>query len=588
MLENEIQGRIRWSSIKLFISSALHHRTPLLAGLVGLTAASGCWSLVTFLSGRLADRILAVGESGQSIQNDGQIALHFAAVLASLLTMYLGNRFGRLCINATLIKSLNELHERAISAVLQSPMAFFNTNPSGRIVARFSNDFHNASQSLDRTMATFIYSLLAIFFSSIAILQTQPIVFLFALPVAFAIFQTSRVLGRKARDKQRSSGRAAASVLAHLAETGNIGVGVRALGLEEKLAQRMDSLQVESSRFALSTIELSNLRAFIQSLLGLMVIAGALVASWWAHERGQISIGQAGAIVTLLMVVLRNFVLVIELINTVELGFVSIERINEYAELPTEEASRTEILAAVPPRFKSSIIAFENVSVVYHPDHLPVLRNLTASMETCRMTGIVGRTGSGKSTLISALLRFVQISEGQIYLKGQNLAALPAREIRKKIALVPQDPILFSGDLFHNIIPGGNMSDDEAKGRALNALNEVGLSDWFGQLPQGLETELIERGLNLSQGQRQLVCLARALALAPELLVLDEATSAMDFESEKIVSAALQKIRVRLPILLIAHRPETIQSCDEVWLLKDGKIAWAGVPAALPAQEKIE
>jgi ABC-type multidrug transport system fused ATPase/permease subunit len=588
MLENEIQGRIRWSSIKLFIGSALKHRTPLLAGLFGLTIAAGCWSLVTFLSGRLADRILFVGQSGQPIQTDTQIAIYFALVMACLVIMYLGNRYGRLFINATLIKSLNELHERAVRAVLHSPMSFFNSNPSGRIVARFSNDFHNASQSLDRTMATFIYSLLAIVFSSIAILQTQPTVLLLAIPVALAIFQTSRVFGRKARDNQRSSGRAAAAVLAHLSETGNIGVGVRALGLQDRLAQRMNALQIESSRFALSTIELSNLRAFIQSLLGLVVIAGALVVSWWAHEKGQITIGQAGAIVTLLMVVLRNFVLVIELVNTVELGFVSIERINEYAELPSEDSTHPETIVSEIPAIKSAILGFENVSVSYKPDVLPVLKQLTAIMDNCKMVGIVGRTGSGKSTLLAALLRFVPLSEGRIFLNGHNLGTLAAREIRRKIALVPQDPILFSGNLLSNILPGANTDDSNAELRALNALHAVGLFEWVKQLPQGLNTELIERGLNLSQGQRQLVCLARALAQSPELLVLDEATSAVDVESERIVAAALQNIRRQLPILLIAHRPETIRSCDEVWLLKDGKVAWSGAPDALPAREEIE
>ncbi|NBW81415.1 ABC transporter ATP-binding protein [bacterium] len=541
MLENEIQGRIRWSSIKLFLSSALNHRAPLLAGLFGLTTAAGCWSLVTFVSGRLADRILLVGQSGQPIQADRQIAIYFVAVMACLFTMYLGNRYGRLFINATLIKSLNELHERAVRAVLHSPMFFFNSNPSGRIVARFSNDFHNASQSLDRTMATFIYSLMAILFSSIAILRTQPSVLLIAVPIGFSIFQTSRVFGRKAREKQRASGRAAAAVLSHLGETGNIGVGVRALGLEDKLMKRMDALQIESSRFALSTIELSNLRAFIQSVLGLVVIAGALVVSWWAHENGQITIGQAGAIVTLLMVVLRNFVLVIELVNTVELGFVSIERISEYAELPPEEFPRIESAGPENREIKSAVLGFENVSVIYNPDDLPVLRQLTAIMDTCRMVGIVGRTGSGKSTLLAALLRFVPMSEGRIFLNGQNLGELSAREIRKKIALVPQDPILFSGSLLGNIVPSAKKDDSDAVLRATNALNTVGLSEWLKQLPQGLNTELIERGLNLSQGQRQLVCLARALAQSPELLVLDEATSSVDIESERIVAATLQE-----------------------------------------------
>jgi len=613
MIEDEIQGRIRWSSVRLFTRSALQQRSSLQIGLLALLCASAGWSVVTLLSGRLADRILEVASLGLPIHTDSKIALYFVAVLFFLYVMYAGNRYGRMYINATLIRALSQLHEKVVSAVLHSPMSFFNENPSGRILSRFSNDYQNASQSLDRTMATFIYSNMAILFCSIAMLLSQPVVLALALPFAAGIYMASRVFGRRARDAQRSAGRAAASVLAHLNETGQVSVAVRALNLGERLEQRMHALLNESNTQSLRTLDLSNARSLVQSLLGLLLILCAMLACAEAHTRGQLTVGQAGAVISLLMVIMRNFVLVIELLNTVELGFVSIERMNQYAELISEDAlgpgvaqeagvsAVTKESGPVAPQessvsaseSKTPILQISNLSVRYNPSTPFILRNLDASLTSRGMVGIIGRTGSGKSTLISVLLRFTTLESGRILLRGRDLSALPIEHVRRQIALVSQDPILFSGTLLSNILPrecNGLSSENsqELVDRARGVLQIVGLSDWVSQLPEGLDTEVLERGLNLSQGQRQLLCLARALAQDPQILILDEATSAVDPELERLISAALQRIRTRIPVLLIAHRPATIQSCDEVWLLKGGRFVWKGHPSDIPPQEVLE
>jgi ATP-binding cassette subfamily B protein len=206
-------------------------------------------------------------------------------------------------------------------------------------------------------------------------------------------------------------------------------------------------------------------------------------------------------------------------------------------------------------------------------------------MEQKQMVALVGRTGAGKSTLLHALLRFVPLETGRILLNGVELSDVAPRDVRKRIAVVPQEPILFSGHLLNNILPEATSDDVVALQRAEIQLNAVGLGEWFAQLPQRWETPIFERGSNLSQGQRQLVCLARALAQEPELIVLDEATSSVDAETEKLVSHALQNIRNRIPILLIAHRTATIDACDVVWHLEKGKIEVRDALSRVAVQE---
>lgn len=585
MFESELQGRIRWSSVRAFFQAALKQKSPLLTGLFALVFASAGWSAVSLYCGELADRLMDLGRSGAVVHRDQHLASLFLVVIGLLYLMYLGNRYGRLYLNQTLIRALTDLHARAMNAVLAAPMSFFNSTPSGRIVSRFSNDFHNASQSLDRTMATFIYACFTIFFSSIGILRNQPLVLGVAVPFAFAIFFVSRFFGRRARDQQRAASRAAALVLAHVNETGNVGVSARALGLAQRLEERMNTLQSNSARLSLATAETSNLRAYVQSVLALCLIAIAFFVSAEAHKAGALTLGQAGAVITLLMVILRNFVLVIELFNTIEVGFVSIERMVEFSLLPAEKEIQQKSLAQ---ESESALLKFENVALRYSPNEPLILKGLTAEIDSCKMIGVVGRTGAGKSTLISALLRFTPLDEGRIILRGVDLASLTIKEARRKVALVPQDPVLFSGTILENIVPGGSFSKKKAHEEIYKLLSLVGLGEWVAQLPAGLRTHLLERGANLSQGQRQLLCLARALAQSPEILVLDEATSAVDVETERLVSAALQKIKTQIPILLIAHRPVTIRSCDEVWVLSEGRISRVGSPQQVFAEELLQ
>ena len=604
MFQSEERGRIKWATIDSFFNAARLQRKSLIWGLIALCLASACWSAVSLLSGRLADRILAVARAQGTAHLDFEIRVLFALTTLALLIMYLGNRYGRLLVNQTLIRALTLVHECALASVLNSPLKFFHQTESGRIVSRFSADYLNASQSLDRTMATFLYSILAMFFCIISISLTQPRVLIVAVPFGFGLFFVSRYFGRQARDLQRSASRVSAQCLAHVNETGNLSVSIRALNLSEQMQSRMGSLISEAAHLSMKSSEMSNHRALVQSLFALALISLSFFMLSINYAKGYLTLGEAGAVITLLMVILRNFILVIELLNTMEVGFVSIERLIEFTRLPSEEklfliethpvddahdttkhfVQQQDAKLALQDLFS---LQFDHVSVRYSEDGMWVLHNLCGRMVGKKIVGIVGRTGAGKSTLVASLLRFVPLSAGRIFLQGVDLSGISIKEARQKIAFVSQDPILFSGTLLRNIAPNADENDLSARERALQVLDLVGLGEWLRQLSQGLETSLIERGANLSQGQRQLICLARAMSQSPEILVLDEATSAVDTETENMVGSALLRIKTQIPILLIAHRPVTIQLCDEVWRLADGRIVEVVHPTQVSLEEEL-
>lgn len=594
-------GHIQWASVVRFARAAFVDRMRVASGLFGLAVGAFAWSSTGWLSGMLADRVLLLSESNRTLRGDPVLEAIVLGIVAALLIMYLGNRFGRLWINQSFIRALTRVHNQAIEAVLSTRMEFFNTMPTGRILSRFAGDFLNAGNSFDRVVATFLYSIFAMAFSTAYVLWTAPTLLLLAAPFCVVLFLVSRAFGARARDSQREASRANAHTLGHLSETFSSILTARALRIVPRVEDRLTALQRRATDLTYRTQQIANWRVYCQSILALGLVASALFHALVLVQRGDISVGEAGANVTLLMLILRNFLLVVELLNMLEVGFTSVERLNEFAELPPEDGSRAVHSRGTPAPLSVAddgawpAIAFRDLSIRYAP-HLPlVLDGINESVAPHAKVGLVGRTGAGKTTLVQALFRMVEVAPGQIFLQGRDICSLPLGTLRASFGVVPQDPVLFSGTVLDNVIgsptdsgaDAGRDRDRDPAGlhvRAERALRKVNLWDWVSGLPEGLASPVLERGANLSHGQRQLLCLARALAKEPKILILDEATSSVDPETEQRVDAAVHAATTGMTTLIIAHRLSTIEKCDVVWLMKDGRIIERGAPGELAAR----
>jgi len=294
----------------------------------------------------------------------------------------------------------------------------------------------------------------------------------------------------------------------------------------------------------------------------------------------------------------------------VELSMNAIERVNEYSNIPIESQDSTiNVPAAWPAEGRLQV---SNLVAGYAPDLDPVLKGLSFTVEKNQRIGVVGRTGAGKSSLTLTLFRFLEAREGSIYIDGIDVSKINLHDLRSRLAIIPQDPVLFSGtvrsnlDAFNNhtdaelydalervhlIRSTGTASRDEpnsalAPGSRSGTATPATAADTNTNIFRSLSSRISEGGLNLSQGQRQLLCLARAIVSRPKIMVLDEATSAVDMATDVLIQRSIREEFQDSTLIVIAHRLSTIADFDRILVMDDGKAAEFDTPGTLLSKEK--
>jgi ABC-type multidrug transport system fused ATPase/permease subunit len=274
------------------------------------------------------------------------------------------------------------------------------------------------------------------------------------------------------------------------------------------------------------------------------------------------------------------------------------ERVVEYSELPTESLEGTDAPAAWPAE---GSVEVNDLVVGYADDLPPVLKGLTFSVKRNERVGVVGRTGAGKSSLTLALFRFLEARSGSIYIDGLDISKIKLHDLRSRLAIIPQDPVLFSGTVRSNLDPFDNHTDEELFD-SLHRVHLISENETSPGTPAGvatpetgsspaykkntnvfrdLKSTISEGGLNLSQGQRQLLCLARAIVSRPKVMVLDEATSAVDMTTDALIQRSIREEFGDSTLIVIAHRLSTIADFDRILVLSDGVVAEFGSPKEL-------
>lgn len=354
---------------------------------------------------------------------------------------------------------------------------------------------------------------------------------------------------------------------------------IRAFGAEEILIKEFDNLQdLNSSAFYLF---ISTSRAFGFWLDIFCVIYIAIVTlSFFVMDTDGGNVGlaitQAMGMTGMVQWGMRQSA---ELENTMT----AVERVVEYETVDPESALESTPDKKPPGEWPSEgVVKFDKISLRYFPDTNSelVLKELDFEILKCEKVGIVGRTGAGKSSLINALFR-LSYNDGSIYIDQRDTKSIGLHDLRKKISIIPQEPVLFSGTMRYNLDPFEEYSDD----KLWNALEEVKLKDVILELPHGLESRITEGGGNFSVGQRQLVCLARAILRENRILVMDEATANVDPQTDALIQATIRDKFANCTILTIAHRLHTVMDCDKVLVMDAGRVVEYESPYNLLTEE---
>ncbi|XP_054459670.1 ATP-binding cassette sub-family C member 10 [Anoplopoma fimbria] len=467
------------------------------------------------------------------------------------------------------------IHNRLLDRVLKATVSFFDTTPMGRILNRFSSDLYTVDDSLPFILNILLANLFSLLGMLVVISYGLPWVLVLLLPLALVYHHTQRFYRHTSRELKRLCSITLSPVYSHFSET-LTGLGtIRASGssarFEEEIARRLEQNQ---RCLFLSNAAMQWLDIRLQ-LIGVAVVTGLGVLAVVQHQYNSVDPGLVGLALSYALSITIQLCGLIFSFTQTEMQLVSVERTEEYSTgLPTEPQNQnTQLPAAWPDQ---GCLELRGVVLCYR-DGLPnALDGVSLVVRPGEKVGIVGRTGSGKSTLFLALFRMVELNQGQILLDGLDISTVGLAQLRSRLAIIPQDPFLFSGTIRENLDPRGRHSDQQL----LDVVDQCHLSSVVNR-KGGLDAEVGERGKSFSVGQRQLLCLARALLTEAKVLCIDEATASVDQKTDKLLQQTIREKFQNQTVLTIAHRINTVMDCDRVMVMHAGKVVEFDTPTAL-------
>uniref|UniRef100_A0A8D0B2H0 Multidrug resistance-associated protein 4 n=1 Tax=Sander lucioperca TaxID=283035 RepID=A0A8D0B2H0_SANLU len=504
-------------------------------------------------------RILRVGLSSSLKENI--LLLVFTGLTAAVIFF---GFFRNIVLFHVLVRSAQTLHNRMFNSILKTPVHFFDVNPIGRVLNRFSKDIGQLDSMLPWTFADFIQVFLQIVGTIAVSVSVIPWILIPVVPLLLVFLFLRRYFLQTSRNIKRLEATTRSPVFSHLSSSLQGLWTIRAFGAEERFQQAFDAHQDLHS--AAWFLFLTTSRWFAVRLDGLCAIFVTVATFGCLLLRDQLDAGSVGLSLTYSVTLMGMFQWGVRQSTELENMMTSVERVVEYTELESEAPWETQ--KRPPPDWpRKGLVTFDQVSFSYSTEGPLVLQSLKAMFRPKEKVGIVGRTGAGKSSLVSALFRLAE-PQGKIYIDGVLTSEIGLHDLRQKMSIIPQDPVLFTGSMRKNLDPFNHHTDEDL----WKALEEVQLKSVVEELPGKLETVLAESGSNFSVGQRQLVCLARAILRKNRILVIDEATANVDPRTDELIQKTIRDKFRECTVLTIAHRLNTIIDSDRILVLDAGKI----------------
>ena len=533
--------------------------------LVAMLAATGAGLAPPYLVGQAIDAGIQSGDVGA-------LRLVVAAFLLTAVVYWGATYAETYLVGWVGQRALQDLRQRIFAHLQAMSIGFFTRRRPGVLISRLTNDV----SALDSLVTDGIVTL---FSSTLTLLGVVVILLLLDVQLALITFLTfpllaiaSIVFRIVAANAYRVTREKIANITAHLQETLSGVRVVRSFAQEPRHVQRMDVLNEENYDANLKTVYLN--AAYFPAVELLAAVGTAVIILYGGYQalEGAIAIGVVVAFIGYLQTFFDPIQQISQLYTTYQQGMAALDKIFDLLDTEPEMVDREDALD--PGRLRGEI-ALEDVSFSYTGDEGSgwALRDVDLHVPAGQTLALVGETGAGKSTLAKLVARFYDPQQGRVLVDGHDVRDLRSSCLRGQLGIVPQEGFLFSGTVRENIAFGRPDATDEEI-RAVAAT--VGADEFITALPDGYETEVGERGIHLSAGQRQLVAFARALLAEPRILILDEATSSVDVRTERQIERALERLLIGRTAIVIAHRLSTVRRAGRIVVLEGGRIAESG------------
>ncbi len=534
-------------------------------------------SLCALFTPYMLARVLDVMQN--RLLNQTDIDFHrIAWFLVILASLYLFNAIFSLIqnivITAVTQKTLLQFRKDISFKIMRLPLGYFDRTANGDILSRVTNDIDTVGTSLQQVTTQAFSNLITILGSVVLMLMINPFLALICIVmIPLSIFSTKRIM-KKSQTFFRTQAQSMGALNSIVEETFSGVSIIKQFGYEkqvitkfqknnEALYQASKQAQFLSSTMNPVSTAFNNLAYMIICTLGAVFVI-----------MGNLSLGGITALIQYQRQYSTPISQLANLLNAMQSGIAAAERV---FELLDEEEEASNLLAVQTLEHVRGDIRFEHLKFGYSNDKM-LMNDINVEVKAGQMVAIVGPTGAGKTTLINLLLRFYDINGGKITIDGVDIAAVPREEVRKHFGMVLQDTWLFHGSIRDNICYG----KEQATQQELLETAKASQIDFFvSTMPQKYETEINESGSNISQGQKQLLTIGRAMIADPEILILDEATSSVDTRTEAMIQAAMEQLMQGRTSFVIAHRLSTIANADLIFVMKDGNIIEQGTHASL-------
>lgn len=524
-----------------------------------------------------------VGFLNPYLSADPRVGIFQIALILLLPTLFLGFLFEfaqTYTMQLVGQKIMYDLRREIFAHLQRLPLRFFDKNPVGRLVTRATSDVEVLNDLFASGVVAIFGDLFTLLGIVVVMLSINWRIALLAFAVIPLIILTTMAFRRTVRDSYRRIRVALARINSYLQEHISGVTVVQLLNREEKSFSEFDGINRDHLKAYKDSILAYGMFFPAVEYFGILAVAIVLWFGGGLAMDGVVSLGVVLAFIQYSQRFYRPIQDLSDKYNILQSAMASSERIFKLLDTPV---TITDPADPIPPPAGGGRVEFRNVDFAYQ-DHDRVLENVSFTVEPGQTVAVVGHTGAGKTTLTNLLLRFYDIQGGEILLDGVDIRRLRQKDLRDQFAIVLQDPYLFSGDIESNVRLGTPGIDAEA---VRKATERVKLSSYIERLPDGYQSPVNERSSALSVGQKQLLSYARALAHDPKILILDEATSSVDPETEHAVREGVEQLLQGRTALVIAHRLSTIQNADKIIVLHKGRVREVGTHEELMARREF-